>query len=238
MLVNRICPSCERNFTVDSSRFLAERGKYCSVACRGVARRATPIKRICLSCRKEFEILPHLLKKSKGLYCSYPCFWNERRGKETMPFIERLASWIDFPINENDCAIWTGHTDKAGYGKISKLVDGKVISVRAHRAVYELYFGSLRPEKNVLHSCDNPPCCNIHHFFIGSQADNIRDKVSKDRQAMGERNNHAKLTTEQVLKIKRLIKQGLYLVDIAARYGVTVTAISTIKLGKTWKHVP
>lgn len=240
MRVNRICPSCEKEFTTffSSSRFTSGRGKYCSVACRGLARRAQPIKRRCRSCGKEFDIIPRLLRISKGWYCSSPCFGASRRGKETIPFGERLASWISFPINEDDCATWIGCPAKGGYGKISKLVNGKVKDMRAHRAVYELYFGSLDPTVNVLHSCDNPPCCNIHHLFTGSHADNIRDKVSKDRQAMGEKNNHAKLTTEQVIKIKRLIKQGLYLVDIAARYGVTVTAISAIKLGKTWKHIP
>lgn len=238
MLVEQVCGSCGKGFRIEASRLNSGRGKYCSVVCRGLARRAISIKRLCSSCGKEFEITPHLLKISKGIYCSYPCFWNERRGKETMPFAERLAGWIKFPTNENDCAIWTGHTDKRGYGKISKLVDGKVISIRSHRAVYELYFGPLDSSVNVLHSCDFTSCCNIKHLFPGTQADNIRDKVSKGRQAKGKHNGRAKLTAIDVMKIKSLLERGKMQSDIAFRFDVSEVTISAIKLGKIWKHIP
>lgn len=237
MAIQQICLFCGKEFITYPSRFTSDRGKYCSVVCRGLARRAKPVKRQCRYCSKEFDIIPRWLKISKGWYCSQVCFRAARRGKETMPFAERLAGWIKFPTNEGDCAIWTGHTDKAGYGKISKLVDGKVISVRSHRAVYELYFGSLDSSVNVLHSCDNPPCCDIRHLFIGTQADNIKDKVSKGRQAKGEKNNHAKLTEREVEKIKFLIRKGNTLTSIAYRFDVTITAISEIKAGRTWKHI-
>lgn len=238
MLTKQVCKSCGREFSTEVSRLSSGRGKYCSVVCRGLARRVTPIKRPCSSCGKEFEITPHLLKISKGIYCSYPCFWNERRGKETMPFTERLASWISFPANESDCAIWMGHTDKAGYGKISKLFDGKVISIRSHRAVYELYFGPLDSSVNVLHSCDNTSCCNVRHLFAGSHQDNIKDKIAKNRQAKGERNGRAKLTSMDVIKIKSLLKRGNMQSDIAFRFDVSEVTISAIKLGKIWKHIP
>lgn len=238
MLIKRNCVSCGKEFSTESSRLISGRGKYCSVVCRGLARRAKPIKRQCLSCKKEFGIIPRLLKISKGLYCSYSCFWNDRRGKETMPFGERLASWIRFPANENSCAIWMGHLTRGGYGKISKLVNGKCASVRSHRAVYELYFGLFDPSVEVLHSCDNPPCCNIRHLFIGSQQDNMSDKISKNRHAKGETMGNAKLTTREVIRIKSLIERGEKQKNIAAQFDASEATISAIKLGKIWKHVP
>ena len=237
MPIQKNCLVCGKGFSAAPSRSTYDRGKYCSVTCRGLARRAKPIKRECRQCGQKFDIIPRLLKISKGWYCSHPCFINSTRGKEKMSFVGKLISRIKFPTNEKDCAIWTGSPDHQGYGKTSRMIDGKQVTIRPHRAVYELYFGSVDPSMGVLHKCDNPLCCNILHLFAGSQLDNIRDKVAKGRQARGEKNNHAKLTSKQVIKIKRLIKKGLYLVDIATRYKVTTTAISEIKAGRTWKHI-
>ena len=238
MIIEQVCKSCGKSFSTEATRLHAGRGKYCSIGCRGLARRAKPINRIYIECGKEFQIIPRLLKISKGWYCSRPCFWAARRGKETLPFAERLAGGIYFPANEDDCAIWTGQTDKAGYGKISKLINGKTASLRVHRAVYELYFGLLDPSINVLHSCDIPPCCNIRHLFPGSQQDNIKDKVTKDRQAKGERNGRAKLSEIDVMKIKHFLRRGKIQHDIATRFNVSEVTISAIKFGRLWKHVP
>ena len=65
----------------------------------------------------------------------------------------------------------------------------------------------------------------------------MKDKVSKDRQAKGETNGRAKLTEREVMKIKRLIKEGIRITDIASRFDVGITTISEIKAGRTWKHI-
>ena len=236
MPVQRICSSCGAGFLVSPSRLTSERGKYCSVACRGLAKRAKQVPRKCVYCRKEFTASLNRIERDKR-YCSWICVQLDGSNRSA-PFEERLVSQISFPKDEKECALWTGNKDKAGYGKITKKVNGEYVHLRTHRAVYELYFGSLEPMVNVLHSCDMPSCCNILHLFVGSHADNVRDKVSKDRQARGEKVNHAKLTEREVMKIKRLIKEGIRITDIASRFDVGITTISEIKAGRTWKHIP
>lgn len=237
-MVRQSCAYCGNKFYTWPSRFSSDRGKYCSVSCRGMARRAVPVKRECLYCGKEFGIIPRLLRNSKGWYCSHPCFLNSLRGKEKIPFIERLTSLIKFPKNENDCAVWTGSPDQQGYGKIGRIVNGHKLTLRPHRVVYELYFGPVDSSIGILHICDNPLCCNILHLFAGSQLDNMRDKVTKDRQAKGEKNGRSKLTNLEVAKIKYLLNNGEMQKIIARKFNVSEYTISAIKSEKMWKHIP
>jgi hypothetical protein len=73
-----------------------------------------------------------------------------------------------------DCIEWKGRTDKDGYGTIG--------SRRAHRVAWEQTFGPIPDGLQVLHKCDNPPCCNPDHLFLGTRTDNMNDKVRKGRQ--------------------------------------------------------
>ena len=75
------------------------------------------------------------------------------------------------------CWIWNGGNNEKGYGMIQ--VGGK--QIRAHRLSYELYVGAVPPGMLVCHSCDNPPCCNPKHLWLGTNADNQRDKLNKGR---------------------------------------------------------
>lgn len=75
------------------------------------------------------------------------------------------------------CWLWVGALFKSGYGKFSR-GDRKI---RAHRASYELYVGKIPRGMQVLHRCDNPPCVNPDHLFIGTHMDNMLDMESKGR---------------------------------------------------------
>lgn len=77
----------------------------------------------------------------------------------------------------NVCWIWTGLLQKSGYGVIKR----KQKAVRAHRAAYELYVGPIPTGLHVLHRCDNPPCVNPQHLFLGTHVDNMRDMEKKGR---------------------------------------------------------
>jgi hypothetical protein len=83
------------------------------------------------------------------------------------------------------CWVWTGAKDKDGYGSIC--VDWN--KTRAHRVSWKLHHPDsiLTPDIFVLHKCDNPPCVRPDHLFLGDQIRNIKDKVSKNRQAVGDR---------------------------------------------------
>jgi len=75
------------------------------------------------------------------------------------------------------CWEWTRARGKKGYGMIW-VVDK---FIRVSRAAYELYVGPIPEGLNVCHKCDNPPCFNPEHLFVGTQSDNIRDSVEKGR---------------------------------------------------------
>jgi hypothetical protein len=76
---------------------------------------------------------------------------------------------------------------------------------------------------------------NPRHLFLGTNAENTADKVRKKRHPKGARIHTAKLTDNDVLAI---LNSGDTCAELALRFGVSDVAISYIKLGKTWKHVP
>ena len=95
---------------------------------------------------------------------------------------------------------------------------------------------------DVLHRCDTPPCCNPFHLFLGTQADNNADMVSKNRNVpvRGSKNNKAKLTEEMVRQIRersKQIKGKPRVATLAADFGVGETTINKIIYGQTWRHL-
>lgn len=88
-----------------------------------------------------------------------------------------------------------GWKNKAGYGRFN--VDrGK--KEYAHRFMYEMLCGPIPIDKIVLHTCDNPICCNPSHLRIGTHRDNSDDKVKKDRQAKREDLPQSKLSLKDI----------------------------------------
>lgn len=77
--------------------------------------------------------------------------------------------------NDNGCLEWQGYRDK--YGRIK--VNGKMMGT--HRLAWEIKNGEIPDSLFVLHKCDNPPCCNIDHLFLGNQKDNMQDALKKGR---------------------------------------------------------
>ena len=133
----------------------------------------------------------------------------------------------------NECWLWTGAKFKDNYGAF--WVDGK--SVRAHRVSYELAKGKITDGLCVLHKCDNPLCVNPNHLFMGSDADNVRDCATKNRRnySYGENNGSAKLSGEDILRIRELLLIGISTKEIGNMYGVSQQSISLINTNKTWK---
>lgn len=122
-----------------------------------------------------------------------------------------------------------------GYGRIS--FQGRLYS--AHRVSWQLHNGTDIPEGMVIcHTCDNPPCVNPRHLFLGTPADNVRDAISKGRISFGEKHPMAKLSADDVKEIRRLFSNGMSQVEIAKIYGKTQGAISNIIRRKIWKNMP
>ncbi len=134
------------------------------------------------------------------------------------------------------CWLWIGAVlVDSGYGKF---YDGEK-TVLAHRFAYKLYHGKLAREEDVLHTCDITNCIREEHLFKGNQEANMKDMVSKGRHVPvpGEKCGTHKLTTEEVLEIKRALLAGTTQQELAERFDVCRQTVSCIAVGKSWKHV-
>lgn len=128
-----------------------------------------------------------------------------------------------------ECWEWEGCRDDRGYGTLGF---GGRRRTRAHRVAFELAHGPIPSGHVVCHSCDNPPCCNPAHLFLGTQGDNNRDRHEKGRSRNldpGERHPKAKLTNEQVRVVRAEYERGgVTQQDLAARWGVSRGNLSKI----------
>ena len=98
----------------------------------------------------------------------------------------------------------------------------------APRAAYQTWVGELIDGFPVCHHCDNPPCINPAHLFLGTFADNSLDAVQKRRTANGERKRH-KLTDAQVREIRlRYMAGGVTQKELGLEYGVSQQLIGLI----------
>ena len=89
---------------------------------------------------------------------------------------ERFDSYIE-PEPMSGCHLWFCATDPEGYGLLS--IEGH--RRRANRVAYELAYGTFPISSQVLHRCDNPPCVNPLHLYLGTALDNMRDKLRRGR---------------------------------------------------------
>lgn len=180
-------------------------------------------QRTCPRCGKIF--IPET-RKQKRVFCTRSCGQLARREKERRDFAEILKDRTK--RMESGCWEWTGSRDMEGYGRIHGIG-------RAHRLAYERFKGEIPPGKVVMHSCDNPPCVNPDHLFVGTPADNKSDSVNKGRHAFRARNGRAKLTEEQVAEIRTLaVPYKVTYRMLAKRFGVGIPEINDIVNYRKW----
>lgn len=133
------------------------------------------------------------------------------------------------------CWPWTAAGLPDGYGRLSR----KGIGYLAHRMAWSLTNGPIPDGMNVCHRCDNPPCCNPTHLFLGTVADNNADKLAKGRHValVGELNGVARLTPDRVREIRALAAEGWDKARIARNFSVGRTTIRDVLSGRNWSHV-
>lgn len=140
-----------------------------------------------------------------------------------------------------ECWEWQRSKVNGGYGHFRYSDGGDFKNKRAHRLAWELFRGPIPEGMCVLHRCDNPPCCNPDHLFLGSKADNTMDMVDKGRAAggslPGKSNPDARLTEDDVRAIRGARADGVRVASLAAAYGVSGTTIYKIVSRKSWSHV-
>ena len=166
---------------------------------------------------------------------------------KTLPLLsaDQIAIFWGNVEKTSSCWNWIGWVTRWGYGSWTRR------HWRVHRIAWMLEHGADPLEQLVLHRCDNKRCVRPDHLFLGTQADNIADKVSKGRQAKGrshgmygrglkgEANGFACLTWDAVKDMRNRYQRynrqgGCTLKVLAQQYGVAEGTVSNIVRNKGW----
>jgi len=158
------------------------------------------------------------------------------------PLAERFLEKVDRSGGPDVCWPWTAYRNQGGYGEMGS--GGHRGTIGAHRVAFLLANGPIPAGEHVLHTCDNPPCCNPAHLWTGTQQDNNRDRDAKGRTRAGpgappphysgEHNPAARLTAASVPAI-RASRSSVS--ALAREHGVSRTTIRRVIIGATWRGV-
>jgi hypothetical protein len=159
--------------------------------------------------------------------------FNFKPGRKGMTFEERLWEKIK-KVGDDECWEWVGTRTRDGYG----MIKGKTKKiVPAHRMVYEQVKGPIPAGLVIMHTCDNPGCCNPAHLVPGTVNDNNQDKIVKGRTIglPGELNPFVRLTEDKVRAIRQERKaNGTSLNKIALQFGISKKQVLNIVHRRQW----
>ncbi len=149
-----------------------------------------------------------------------------------MDVLTQARFWSKVDVRQTTCRCWewTARRNAWGYGEFKH----RGASTYAHRFAVTAAGIDLKPDQVVMHTCDNPACCNPTHLLVGDHAMNVADRVAKGRSAKGSSNGRAKLTEAQVLAVRSDDRPAA---QIATELGVSVATISLIRRRRIWAHV-
>lgn len=194
------------------------------------------ITRPCEHCSQPFTVTAgHAHQR----FCSRDCGYAKRIAEG----VARFWRNVDRSGGPAACWPWLAGRVESGYGQYH--VARRPIG--AHRYAYILTHGPIPDALCVCHSCDNPPCCNPAHHWLGTKGDNNRDTAAKgrtrqmslDKRLRGASHGCARLTDSQVIAIRaRHAAGGVFLHDIAAEFGISTSNVVMIVQRRTWRHLP
>jgi len=141
-----------------------------------------------------------------------------------------------YPEPNTGCWLWGGRSDNKGYGRLSHMGRFQL----AHRFSYFINKGHFDITKNVLHICDNPPCVNPDHLYLGDQKQNNIDRDTRGRQRTKRGSEHklSKFSPEQVVEIRNIYsRESMPSRKLARIYRCSQKAIMNILNRKSYKNV-
>lgn len=144
------------------------------------------------------------------------------------PLVERVFSRL---VTGDGCWTWTGsHVE--GYPQVNTRLQGRGATVnRVSRVLMEWELGRpLRADEHVLHDCDNPGCVRPSHHYVGTNAQNVADRVRRGRGS-------TRLTETRVRAVRRRRQWGWSFRRIGEYAGVSETTVRLVCGGKTWTSV-
>jgi len=155
---------------------------------------------------------------------------------------EILWSKVD-KRNDEECWEWKGYKNAQGYGRT--WIDDK--GYYAHRVIFNLAYPNtitLNAPKStddygfLLHTCDNPPCCNPKHLFVGTHWDNMADKVNKGRSPdfKGGKGPRCKLSMSQAREARLLRKTGMTIPQLMEKFNLSRASMKTLLRGDSYKE--
>jgi hypothetical protein len=137
------------------------------------------------------------------------------------------------PSNIENCWDWLSYKNPSGYGQ-TKIGGRNGKHILAHRLSWIVYFGEIPEGMHVCHKCDNPSCVNPNHLFLGTNLDNIKDRMKKGRSVATwkgvprEKHPSCKVTDIQIAEMVNLRKLGKSIPTIAPMFGITPRHISKL----------
>ena len=144
---------------------------------------------------------------------------------------------LSYAVNsETGCWEWTATRHPKGYAWLSMPGDKQV---RGHRFSWELYRGPIPEGMKVLHRCDNRPCVNPDHLFLGTTRDNSLDMAAKGRFWCQPGVDPTKLNWPKFTQIRILFARGEISIEkIAWLYGLDAETIRSVLKGRSWLNPP
>jgi hypothetical protein len=122
-------------------------------------------------------------------------------------------------VGDSECWVYTGKLARDNYGRFRDYTNDVCVQWQAHRLAYTLAVGEIPDGLLVLHKCDNRPCCNPKHLFVGTQLDNVLDCLSKGRGNRRARTSTL-LSENRVEELKEARTSGLSWTQLAEKFGV------------------